>query len=64
MKLFVLEQWIQNNFPKEVLDFSKDDPAQYTLWDKLIINEINRGLTEAHKAYSEMKHRNVVVLLN
>jgi len=27
MKLFVLEQWIQNNFPKEALDFSQNDTA-------------------------------------
>ena len=64
MKLFVLEQWIQHNYPKDALNFAQDDPAQYTLWDKLMMNEINRGLTEAHKAYSEMKHRNVVVLFN
>jgi hypothetical protein len=64
MKLFVLEQWIQNNFPKEALDLSQNDTAQYTLWDNLMVNEINRALSEARKTYAEMKHRNVIVLFN
>lgn len=33
MKLFVLEQWIEKNFTKEPLDFSKNDPSKYHLWD-------------------------------
>jgi len=64
MKLFVLDGWIQTNFTKEPLDFSKDDPSQYTLWDKLLMNEISKALTDAHKSYSEMKHRPIAVMFN
>ena len=64
MKLFVLEQWIENNLSKAPLDFTKNNPEQYTLWDKLVTNEINRALNGAHQAYSGMKHRNVVVIFN
>lgn len=64
MKIFVLEQWIQTNFTKEPLDFSQNDPSQYTLWDNLFANEISRAVSEAKKAYAEMKHRSIIVIFN
>ena len=64
MKLFVLEQWIQNNFSQEALDFSKDDPSKYHLWDKIMVNEINAALTTARADYVGMKHKQIIVLFN
>jgi len=64
MKLFILEQWIQTHFSKEPLDFSADNAATYSLWDELMVNELNKCLIEAHKAYSEMKLRNIIVIFN
>jgi len=64
MKLFVLEQWIETNMPKEPLDFAADDKSTYTLWDKLLDNEINHALSQAHKFYSEMKFKNIILIFN
>lgn len=64
MKLFVLEQWIQNNFSQEALDFSKDDPSKYHLWDKIMVNEINAALTTARADYVGMKYKQIIVLFN
>jgi len=57
LKLFVLENWIQSNIPKNV-DFAS--PAAYDTWDKIIDNELTRIILEVTKAYSEMKFKNVV----
>ena len=64
MKLFVLEQWIQNNFTKEPLDGATLDTSAYHLWDSLMMNEINSALSSAKQTYSEMKYRNIIVLFN
>jgi len=64
MKLFVLESWIQNNITKEPLDFTQDDVSKYTLWDNLMMNEINKALADAKKNYNGMKHRNIIVIFN
>ena len=61
MKLFVLEQWIQTQLAS---DFVVNPEAEQSLWDKLLLNEVNKALTDAHKAYSEMKHKQVVVIFN
>ena len=44
MKLFVLEEWIQNNISQDGLDFSQDDTSQYHLWDNLLTNEVNQAV--------------------
>lgn len=64
MRLFVLESWIQSNMPQEPLDFSADDKSAYSLWDKLLDNEINMALTKAFKAYEEMKLKNIILIFN
>lgn len=64
MKLFVLEGWIQANMPKEPLDFNKLVLSELTLWDKLIINELDKAAFEATNAYNGMKYRNILVIFN
>ena len=64
MKLFVFEQWVDTNLSKQPLDFSKDDPSKYHLWDKLMVNEINSALKQAKSDFDEMKYKQIIVLFN
>ena len=57
LKLFVFDQWVETNMAKQPLDFSKDDPSKYQLWDKLMMNEINEALKTAKHDYQEMKYK-------
>ena len=62
LKLFVLEQWIQSNMPKEELDWSVHDESNYGEWDKIIMNEVRRVANESREAYGNMKFKVVVKL--
>ena len=43
LRLFVLEEWIKKNLPKEV-DFAKYDKSKFDLWDRIIDNELSRTI--------------------
>ena len=46
LKLFTLEEWIQKNMSSEGIDFAENDPSNYSTWDKIVLNEINRNILE------------------
>lgn len=59
LKLFILEQWIISNCPKEV-DFASHKKEEYDTWDNIISNELTRIIGLVNRAYVEMKFKIVI----
>jgi leucyl-tRNA synthetase len=59
LKLFILEQWIITNCPKEV-DFAIHEKSAYDTWDTIISNELTRIIDLVNRAYVEMKFKIVI----
>lgn len=59
LKLFVLEEWIKKNLPKEV-DFSHYDKSKFDSWDQIIDNELTRIINIVTQAYYDMKYKLVI----
>ena len=59
LKLYILEQWIVANCPKEI-DFATHSTSDYDNWDKIISNELTRIIDLVNRAYVEMKFKIVI----
>lgn len=59
IKLFVLEGWIKQHAVHDC-DISKHNPEEYSLWDRIVDNELNLILQRVTKAYENMKFRDVI----
>lgn len=59
LKLFTFEQWIQQHVPQG-LDYAQHDPAKYSTWDKIVLNELNATLLECAHDYDQMRFKAVV----
>ena len=59
LKLFILEQWIVSNCPKEV-DFASHKREEYDTWDNIISNELTRIIGLVNRAFVEMKFKIVI----
>lgn len=60
LKLWTLEDWLQQNVPKESIDFAQEDPSKYSTWDKIMLNELNNVIEECGHDYANMRFKNVV----
>ena len=59
LKLFVLEDWIEKNIVSNV-DVSGHCPSKYSLWDRIVANELDLIVEKVTVAYDEMKFKLIV----
>lgn len=58
LKLFKLEEWITSRIGK--IQDADDEDKKTDKWDLILENELKRISILCHKAYSEMKYKNVI----
>ena len=62
IKLFNLEQWVNDNLSEEPISYNQSSASFHNLWDKLMTNEINKCINQAKSDYDEMKYKKIIVL--